>query len=84
MEHAPLRRSARDQRYIDCTSFEVYLVVGTVFVLGFSLLFILSVVWHIEPMLWPASVVLIGLCYAILHVLSQRERAAKIREVDGK
>lgn len=77
-------RTPRDQYYIDSTSFEVYLIVGAIFVVGFSLIFIATVVAHTEVLLWPASLVLIGICAAILNVLIRRERACKIREVDGE
>ncbi len=78
------QRSARDQLYIESTSFEVYMVVGTIFVLGFSAIFILTVLTHTEPLLWPGSVLLVGLCYFVLTLLARNEKAAKIREVDGE
>lgn len=78
------QRTARDQRYIESTSFEVYMVVGTVFVLGFSAIFILTVLTHTEPLLWPGSALLVGLCYFVLTLLERNERVAKIREVDGE
>jgi hypothetical protein len=34
-----------------------------------------------EPMLWPASLVVIALCGGIFYVLRQRERQAKLREI---
>ena len=78
------RRTPRDQVYIDSTSFEVYMIVGTIFVLGFTAVFALTVLLHVEPLIWPGSLLVIGLCYFVLTVLQKREQAAKIREVDGE
>lgn len=77
-------RTARDEYYIKSTSFEVYMIAGLVFVLGFSLSFVLSVLAHAEPWLWPGSLVSIVAAFVVLRVLSRREREAKIREVDEK
>lgn len=80
----PPQRSARDEYYINATSFEVYMVVGLVFLFGFTLAFVLSVIFHMEPLVWPGGLLAAGLAFAVLQVLSRRERAAKIREVDGE
>lgn len=77
-------RSARDERYINSTSFEVYMIVGAVFLVGFTAAFILSVATHHEMWVWPGSILSVILAYATLSVLSRRERLAKIREVDGE
>lgn len=76
-------RSARDERYLNCTSFEVYMITGAIFIIGFTIAFILSVVYKMEVMVWPASVVVLLLCGGAFHFLRLRERAAKIREIDG-
>jgi len=73
--------SPRDERYLNCTSFEVYVATGLVFITGFTASFIVSVVYHMEPMLWPASLVVIALCGGVFHILKQRERRAKLREI---
>jgi hypothetical protein len=78
------KRTARDEYYINSTSFEVYMIVGAVFVIGFTLTFMLSVVYHVEPWIWPGSALWMILAAVLLRVLSKRERQAKIREVDGE
>jgi hypothetical protein len=76
--------SGRDQYYINSTSFEVYMIVGTIFVLGFTMAFIGSVLMHMEVLLWPGALVSAGLAYWVLRVLSRRERLAKMREIDNE
>ncbi len=71
----------RDQRYLNCTSFEVYIATGLVFLAGFTLSFVLSVIYHAEPMLWPASLVVVGICSGVFFALRHRERKAKLREI---
>ena len=80
----PPNRSARDHRYLNCTSFEVYIIAGLVFLFGFTLTFIVSVAYHIEPMLWPGSVLTIILAYVVFDILKRRERRAKLREIEDK
>jgi positive regulator of sigma E activity len=77
-------RTPRDEYYINSTSFEVYMVVGLVFVLGFTFSFIGSVMIHQETLVWPGMLISMGAAYWVLRVLSRRERNAKIREVDGE
>lgn len=76
------QRSARDERYIKSTSFEVYMVAGFVWLMVFSGIFILSVVLHREMWVWPGGLLSIIVGAVVLNVLSRRERRAKIREVD--
>lgn len=78
------QRTGRDQYYINSTGFEVYMVGGLVFVAGFSLSFILGVLVDAEWLVWPGSAVAIVATYIVLRILTRRERAAKIREVDGE
>jgi positive regulator of sigma E activity len=80
----PRQRSAKDEYYINATSFEVYMIVGLVFLFGFTLAFIAGVLLHMEVIVWPGGLVAAGIGYWLLRVLSKRERAAKIREVDGE
>jgi uncharacterized membrane protein len=77
-------RTARDEYYINSTSFEVYMIAGAVFLIGFTLIFILSVAYHLEPLVWPGGAFSIVAGFGVLRVLSKRERRAKIREVDGE
>lgn len=77
-------RTPRDEYYIRSTSFEVYMVVGLVFVFGFTLSFMLGVLLHMEPIVWPGSLFSIILSAVLLRVLAARERRNKIREVDGE
>ncbi len=78
------KRTARDEYYINSTSFEVYMIAGTVFLVGFTLIFVLSVIFHFEPWIWPGGALSIIVAAVLLRVLSKRERLAKIREVDGE
>lgn len=78
------RRSARDEHYINSTSFEVYMIVGLVWLFGFSLSFVLSVVSNHEVWLWPGALASVVIAAIVLNILSRRERIAKIREVDGE
>jgi Flp pilus assembly protein TadB len=55
-----------------------------VFLIGFTLIFILSVAYHLEPLVWPGGAFSIVAGFGVLRVLSKRERRAKIREVDGE
>ncbi|NJP04936.1 MAG: DUF3169 family protein [Chloroflexaceae bacterium] len=74
--------SARDERYLACTSFEVYMATGAVFLIGFTLAFIVSVVYHIEWSIWPASIPVLIVSYMAFSYLKRREQANKIREID--
>lgn len=76
------QRTSRDEYYINSTSFEVYMIGGVVFLGLFTLAFVASVVFHMEPLVWPGMFIAIGAAYGSLNWLSRRERAAKIREVD--
>ncbi len=76
------QRTMRDEYYINSTSFEVYMIGGTVFLGLYTLAFIASVMFHMEPLIWPSMFIAIGAAYGTLNWLSRRERAAKIREVD--
>jgi hypothetical protein len=78
------KRTARDEYYINSTSFEVYMIVGAAFLIGFTLIFVLSVVFHFEPWIWPGGALSMIGAAVLLRVLSTRERLAKIREVDGE
>jgi hypothetical protein len=76
------QRSARDERYINSTSFEVYMVAGFIWLMVFSGIFVLSVVMHHEMWIWPGGLLSIIAGAVVLNILSRRERRAKIREVD--
>ncbi len=78
------QRTPRDEYYINATSFEVYMIAGLVFVFGFTLAFMLGVIFHVEVIVWPGALVAMGLTYAVIRFLGNRERARKIREVDGQ
>lgn len=80
---AQSRFSARDQRYLNATRFEVYMIVGLVFTFGFTASFILSVVYHAEPWLWPGALLSIIVSYLVLRVLKRREYAEKLRELEA-
>lgn len=80
---AQSRFSARDQGYLNATRFEVYIVVGLVFVLGFTASFILSVVYHAEVWLWPGALLSVLVSYIVLRVLKRREYAEKLRELEA-
>lgn len=77
------RFTARDLGYLNCTSFEVYIAVGLVFVLGFTLMFILSVVAHVEVLLWPGTLLVLVASFFVYRVLKRREYAAKLREIEA-
>jgi hypothetical protein len=80
----PPDRTRRDQYYIDSTSFEVYMITGLVWLTITTISFVLSVVTHHEPWAWPGGILAVIVAAVVLRVLSQRERRAKIREVDGE
>lgn len=75
--------SGRDQRYLNSTRFEVYLIVGLVFTLGFTGSFILSVVYHVEPLLWPGALLSIVASYFVLRFLKRREYQEKLQELEA-
>lgn len=74
--------SGRERYYVNSTSFEVYMIVGLVWLVLFSLAFILSVALNMEVWLWPGALLSVVIAAGVLFVLSRRERAAKLRELD--
>lgn len=79
-----VRRSPRDEIYLKSTSFEVYMVSGLVFVGGFTLAFVLSVLTHHELWLWPGMVAAI-IVAAVVHArLVRREQHNKLLELEAE
>jgi len=76
--------SAQDYRYLHCTSFEVYMQAGLVFVLGFSGSFIVSFVIHQAKLFWPGVLISIIATGIVLQILKKREYQAKSRELEAE
>lgn len=73
--------SPRDEVYLKSTSFEVYIVTGLVFLFIFTGAFVMTVVWGMEALIWPAGVVAAMLAFAVLKLLAHREYRAKLNEL---
>ncbi len=80
---AQLRFSARDEQYLRSTRFEVYLIVGSVFVLGFTAALIVSILLHAEPWVWPGGLLATVLSVVLFQVLKKREYQEKLREIEA-
>jgi hypothetical protein len=69
----------------DYTSFEVYLVTGVVFLLGFTLSVVLSTLGQMERMVWfgwLATLILTAVTFFGLRARELRLNRLKRREVD--
>jgi hypothetical protein len=78
-----MRFSPRDECYLNATRFEVYIAAGLVFVIGFTLVFMLSVMAHAEVWIWPGSLIPVGAAFYIFRILKRREYAEKLRELEA-
>ncbi len=77
-------RSARDEVYLNSTSFEVYMMSGLVFLAGVTIAFIAGVYSDYEVLLWPGMVVSFAVA-AVVHLkLTRREYNAKLREIEAE
>lgn len=77
------RFNARDERYLHSTRFEVYLIVGSVFALGFTAAMIVSIFFHAEPWVWPGALLSVVLSVVLFQVLKKREYHEKLRELEA-
>ncbi len=78
-----IRFSPRDECYLNATRFEVYIAAGLVFVIGFTLVFIFSVMAHAEAWVWPGSLLPIGAAFFVFRILKRREYAEKLCELEA-
>ncbi|MCU0493195.1 MAG: hypothetical protein MUD01_16540 [Chloroflexaceae bacterium] len=78
------RFSPRDEVYLRSTRFEVYMVVGLVFLAGFTASFILSRLYHMELMLWPGALLSVVIAGLVLRRLKQREYNQKLHELEDE
>ncbi len=76
--------SAHDFRYLTSTSFEVYMITGAIFLFGFTVSFVLSVLAHREVMLWPGALASVIVSFIVLKLLERREFRAKLAELAGE
>ena len=78
------RFNPRDEVYLSSTSFEVYMITGGVFVAGFTLAFILSVMASFAWAIWPGTFVTVVLAYLTLKFFEKREYQKKLAELEAE
>ena len=78
------RFSPRDEMYLNSTSFEVYMAAGAVFILLFSIGFILGVKLNFAWLVWPGAFIAVLAGYITLNRLEKRERRIKLAELEAE
>lgn len=74
--------SPRDEYYLNATRFESYMIIGSVFLLGFTLFFIVGVLLNAAWLVWPGMILSIAVAYFVLRILKKREYQQKLLELE--
>lgn len=77
------RFSPRDEYYLNATRFESYMLIGGVFLFGFTLFFILGVLVGAAWIVWPGMFLSIAAAYYVLRILKKREYQQKLLELEA-
>ncbi len=75
--------SPRDEYYLNATRFESYMLIGGVFLFGFTMFFILGVLLNAAWLVWPGMFLSIAVAYYVLRILKKREYQQKLRELEA-
>ncbi len=75
--------SPRDEYYLNATRFESYMLIGGVFLFGFTMFFILGVLLNVAWIVWPGMFLSIAVAYYVLRILKKREYQEKLQELEA-